>query len=144
MTLSIIDTLHNNALHYAECIYAECRIFINCYAECHYTECHYAQCRYAECRGAFYRTPLVNIKKLSFFWRKSALLSQKVTNTLAYRLPFKAKKVLYHVSLAGDPRENNPDPEHWQVMTSSTLETAEQPSSVNLPWPSFQARQAAS
>ncbi len=46
MTLSIIDTQHNNALQYTECHYAECR----------FAECRYAKLRYAECRGAIWLT----------------------------------------------------------------------------------------
>jgi hypothetical protein len=34
-TLSISDTVHNNALHYAEC----CILFSITNAECHYAEC---------------------------------------------------------------------------------------------------------
>jgi hypothetical protein len=51
MTLSIIDTQHNNAMNYAECHHAECRIYYCC-AECHHAECRYAECHYAECSGA--------------------------------------------------------------------------------------------
>ncbi len=54
MTLSIkvlnvtltLSTRHNNALHYAECRYAE-RLIFYCYAEY-----HYAEFRCADCRGA--------------------------------------------------------------------------------------------
>ncbi len=47
VTLSISDSVRNNALHYAECHYTECCIWFICY-----TECSYAECRYTECRGA--------------------------------------------------------------------------------------------
>ncbi len=51
MTLSITDTQHNNAMHYAECHHAE-RQIIYCYTKCHYAECRYAEYHYAECCGA--------------------------------------------------------------------------------------------
>ncbi len=60
---------------YADCHYAECRLFGNAdcpYVDCHYPECrnavflgngvglyvncHYPECPYAECRGTFRQT----------------------------------------------------------------------------------------
>jgi hypothetical protein len=60
MTLTVSDTLHNNALPCTECRYAEMSHFIEYYAECCYAECRYAECRGAhnrntECRYVEYR-----------------------------------------------------------------------------------------
>ncbi len=46
MTLSVTDTQHNNALHYAECKSTDFRVL---FIDCRYAECHYAKCRCATC-----------------------------------------------------------------------------------------------
>ncbi len=49
VTISIIDTQHNND---------------SLYAECHYAECHYAECHYVECNSAKFLVNLLNASNI--------------------------------------------------------------------------------